>query len=83
MDQLERDDIETEDEMASDLMDLINSDSLKGDLDDLPEGPLDDSWNYSDYFLNSQTSARSFQSSLPLPWLGGRHENLILLGMIL
>ena len=72
MDQLETVDTEIEDEMASELTDLINSDSVKGDLDDSFDGLLDYSWNYSDYFLDSVKSSRHSQSSRAVPWLGGR-----------
>lgn len=72
LDQLETVDTEIEDEMASDLTDLINSDSVKGDLDDSFDGLLDYSWNYSDYFLDSVKSSRHSQSSRAVPWLGGR-----------
>ena len=72
LDQLETVDTEIEDEMASNLTDLINSDSVKGDLDDSFDGLLDYSWNYSDYFLDSLTSSRHSQSSRAVPWLGGR-----------
>lgn len=72
LDQLETVDTEIEDEMASDLTDLINSDSVKGDLDDSFDGLLDYSWNYSDYFLDSVKSSRHSQSSRAAPWLGGR-----------
>ena len=72
LDQLETVDTEIEDEMASELTDLINSDSVKGDLDDSFDGLLDYSWNYSDYFLDSVKSSRHSQSSRAVPWLGGR-----------
>ena len=72
LDQLETVDTEIEVAMASDLTDLINSDSVKEDLDDSFAGLLDYSWNYSDYFLDSLTSARHSQSSRALALLGGR-----------
>ena len=72
LDQLETVDTEIEDEIASNLTDLINSDSVKGDLDDSFDGLLDYSWNYSDYFLDSVTSSRHPQSSRVAPWLGGQ-----------
>ena len=70
LDQLETVDTEIEDEMASDLTDLINSDSVKGELDDSFEGLLDYSWYYSKYPLDSSTSFRRSQSSRAVPWLG-------------
>jgi hypothetical protein len=72
LDQLETVDTEIEDEMASDLTDLINSDSVKGDLDNSFDGLLDYSWNYSDYLLGSSTSFRRSQSSRAVPWFGGQ-----------
>ena len=72
LDQLETVDTEIEDEMASDLTDLINSDSVKGDLDNSFDKLLDYSWNYSDYLLGSSTSFRRSQSSRDVPWLGGQ-----------
>ena len=72
LDQLEMVDTEIEDEMASDLTNLINSDSVKGDLDNSFDELLDYSWNYSDYLLDSSTSFRRSQSSRAVPWLGGQ-----------
>lgn len=72
LDRLETVDTEIEDEMAFELTDLMNSDSLKGDLDDSFEGLLDYSWNRSDYFLSSLTSARDVQSRRALPLQGGQ-----------
>ena len=74
LDQLETVDTEIEDEMASDLTDLINSDSVKGELDDSFEGLLDYSWYYSKYPLDSSTSFRRYQSSRAVPWLGGQER---------
>ena len=72
LDQLEKVDTEIEDEMASELTDRMNSDSLKGVLDDSFAGLLLYSWNFWDYFINPLNSARGVQSSRALPWLGGQ-----------
>ena len=72
LDQLQTVDTEIEDKMAAELTDRMNSDSLKGDLDDSFEGLLDYSWNYPDYFINPLISARGVQSGRELPWLGGQ-----------
>ena len=69
--------------MASDLTDLINSDSVKGDLDDSFDGLIDDSWNHSASFLDSVHPLVILSPDVLClgPEVG--HDNLMLLDVML